>query len=310
MASASVLTCRITAAAGAGALVWAASAWLTLSQHEREGILLLFGLALASACYGIGVFHFGIRALSKPLRILCYVAGGICLIGTLLTQLSVFSVTAGHLLFTFAQLISIVVLARIGWSTLAQRQDDLVLRRARQRLPFALALLGLILVTYTVILITPLPLPAWLTGAQAMMAVLFVLFVALLAPGIEEAPTSSIGDDQVSRLEKAISPDLYRQAGLTVGKLAEAAGLPVQDVRDTILHGLGHERFSQYLDQLRTTEAKGVLESDLDAEQLSGLGWYLGYPSNSEFARAFKACTGDTPASYRRRTQLRSTREP
>lgn len=307
----STQTFRVTAAICAALLVGATSPWLSLHQYGREGMLVLFGLGLAAAGYGIGVRHFDIPPPGKPLRVLFCVAAAICLGGTLLVLLSVLSPTTGHLLFTFQQLVSIVTLARGSWSTLARRQDDLIAWRARQRLPFALATLGVIVLILIVDLVVASPLPLMLTAAQALVATLFIGVIAQLSPKPE--PLLAAGErapDRVARIEKTISPDLYRQAGLTVHDLAEGAAMTVPEVRDTIRHDLGFDRFSLYLDQLRVHEAKTVLQKDLEASELSGLGWYLGYASNGDLARAFKALTGETPGAYRRRVQSHSAGQP
>lgn len=297
---------RLIAAICAALLVLVAGPWLTLEQHQREGLLILSGFGLAGAVYRISVVHFGTPVLTRPLRVVLLVAGVLCISGTILVQLSVLSPTAGHLLFLLQQIITIVVLARLGWAMLTQRHDDLVTHRARQRTPVTLSIFGLIVVVCFANLLAGLPASPTLAGLQAAAVVLFIGCLVALQPrqrrkqqSEQEDPANPLSE-QAKRINQTMRPDLYRQAELDIASLAAQSGLPEEAVRQVLYHELGFERFSHFVDGFRIDEAKSVLEQDLEPSQLSGLGWHLGYASNNDFARAFTACTGQTPGSYKR----------
>jgi AraC-like DNA-binding protein len=93
---------------------------------------------------------------------------------------------------------------------------------------------------------------------------------------------------------------LYKQEGLTIGRLARKLDLPEYRVRRIINQQLGYRNFNAFLNELRTDEACRLL-ADPANERLPifNLALDLGYGSLGPFNRAFRARTGQTPTEYR-----------
>jgi len=94
---------------------------------------------------------------------------------------------------------------------------------------------------------------------------------------------------------------VYRQEGLTIGRLAAHVRVPEYLLRRVINQGLGFRNFNDFLHEFRLREACGRLSSR-DQEHLPVLTIALdvGYASIGPFNRAFKARMGMTPTAYRR----------
>jgi AraC-like DNA-binding protein len=94
---------------------------------------------------------------------------------------------------------------------------------------------------------------------------------------------------------------VYRQEGLTIGRLAQTLEVPEYRLRRIINQQLGYRNFNAFLNDLRVEEACQVL-ADPAQETLPilNLALDLGYGSSGPFNRAFRTKTGLTPTEYRR----------
>jgi len=94
---------------------------------------------------------------------------------------------------------------------------------------------------------------------------------------------------------------IYRQEGLTIGRLAAHLRVPEYLLRRVINRGLGFRNFNDFLHSHRIGEACDRL-GRRDQEHLPVLTIALdvGYASIGPFNRAFKARMGLTPTAYRR----------
>jgi AraC-like DNA-binding protein len=94
---------------------------------------------------------------------------------------------------------------------------------------------------------------------------------------------------------------LYREEGLSLGRLAQHLGLPEYRLRRLIHQHLGHRHFSAYLHSLRLAEACAHLSDRTQAQRaVLDIALAVGFQSIGPFNRAFKAHTGLTPTEFRR----------
>ena len=97
---------------------------------------------------------------------------------------------------------------------------------------------------------------------------------------------------------------LYRQEGLTIGRLAALQGLPEYRLRRLINQGLGHRNFASFLNGYRIADAMTALGDPDQAEvPILTIALDAGFNSLGPFNRAFKAETGLTPSEYRARAE-------
>jgi AraC-like DNA-binding protein len=108
----------------------------------------------------------------------------------------------------------------------------------------------------------------------------------------------------LAALEQAMTVDrVYRQDGLTIGRLARQHGVPEYRLRRLINQGLGYRNFNSFLNRYRIAEAKAALADPSQAAvPIVTIALDTGFGSLGPFNRAFKAETGLTPSDYRRRT--------
>jgi AraC-like DNA-binding protein len=94
---------------------------------------------------------------------------------------------------------------------------------------------------------------------------------------------------------------VWRQEGLTIGKLADQVGVPEYRLRRLINKALGHRNFAAYLNGYRIEAARATL-SDPAKRRLPVLtiALDLGFGSIGPFNRTFKDATGMTPTEFRR----------
>lgn len=204
------------------------------------------------------------------------------------------------------------------------READLVERRRSFRMLFVpiTGLYGLLVLAVQLVTAKEI-LPAWLPALNATV-ILFLAswllsrslkltedsLVRVQAPDEAEQPTRAAADsvspeDQVvlTRLQDAMAKDkIYRQAGLSIGKLAEKLSTNEHRLRRVINKGLGYRNFNAFLNKYRLTDAKAQL-ADPDYAHLPVLtiAMDLGFGSIGPFNRAFRDATGLTPTEYRRR---------
>lgn len=106
---------------------------------------------------------------------------------------------------------------------------------------------------------------------------------------------------KTSILEKTINKKLYLDPSLTLTTLSEYVGLSPHDLSYILNNGLD-KSFYQYINELRTEEAKRLLLSDeITKLDMSGIAIRAGFNSRTTFYSNFKKVTGLTPKEYMKR---------
>jgi AraC-like DNA-binding protein len=124
------------------------------------------------------------------------------------------------------------------------------------------------------------------------------------------APGAPAAADEagLSRLLQAMDAEmLWRQEGLTIGKLAERIGVPEHRLRRLINDHLGHRNFTDFVNSRRIEAAKRVLSDPTQARTtVAAIAYDHGFASLGPFNRAFKAETGASPREWRQREQAKA----
>ena len=211
-------------------------------------------------------------------------------------------------------LVSLLLAAHSVIIALAERADDLIETRRRFRVAFvlvvgvqALAVVvaeswfgfgrapgGLMLIQSTIIVLA-----ATGTGAALLQADSELLFDSNRARAM---PVMSPAEHVLNKkLEEAMTDGIWREAGLTIGMLAERLGAPEHRLRALINRRLGYRNFSAFLNDRRIAEAKTLLAdpAKVDLPVLT-IAMDLGYGSLAPFNRAFREAAGQTPSDFRR----------
>jgi AraC-like DNA-binding protein len=210
------------------------------------------------------------------------------------------------------------------WHALAGRAIDLVERRRRLRVLFAV-----VTALYTGLVVAS----DWLwPGGMSAASLSFVNAVGLItlvflfaaldslpqtsAPAAAHAgPTQTLdngqrttsspaGPDaaQLAALRRLIDHDkVYREADLSIALLAQKLDIPEYRLRRLINEQLGHRNFSAFINGYRLAEAEAALgDPSQAAVPILTIALDAGFGSIGPFNRAFKAHTGLTPTEYRR----------
>lgn len=94
---------------------------------------------------------------------------------------------------------------------------------------------------------------------------------------------------------------VYRQEGLSIGRLAAMLDLPEHRLREAINEALGYRNFNAFLNSYRIDDAKAALSDPSQREvPVLTIAMDAGFQSIGPFNRAFKAATGMTPTELRR----------
>jgi AraC-like DNA-binding protein len=123
-----------------------------------------------------------------------------------------------------------------------------------------------------------------------------------------EVERSAVAPALLRRLDNLMTVErVYRQEGLSIGRLAAMLDLPEHRLREVINEGLGHRNFNAFLNSYRIDDARTALsdESQRDVPVLT-IAMDAGFQSIGPFNRAFKAATGMTPTEFRRDALARS----
>jgi AraC-like DNA-binding protein len=97
------------------------------------------------------------------------------------------------------------------------------------------------------------------------------------------------------------SKALYREWGLTIGKLAAEMDIPEHRLRRLINSGLGYRNFNDFLNQYRIEEAAQRLADPKQARiPVLTIALEAGFRSLSTFNKAFKDIHRQTPTSFRK----------
>jgi AraC-like DNA-binding protein len=143
-----------------------------------------------------------------------------------------------------------------------------------------------------------------LLSAMAFLTARPGLFAAATDENTVQAPIEDIDPQDrplLTRLQTAMSKDqIWRQEGLTIGRLAAAVQTPEYRLRRLINGGLGYRNFADFLNGQRIGAALATLSDPAHARlPISSLAFDLGFGSLGPFNRAFRDATGQTPSQWR-----------
>lgn len=117
------------------------------------------------------------------------------------------------------------------------------------------------------------------------------------------APEESVkGQDQLESVIKLVEESkLYREWGITIGRLAAAVDIQEYRLRQMINSGLGYRNFNDFLNRFRIQEASRRLAdpNELKIPVLT-IALEAGFRSISTFNKAFKEIHQVTPTVYRK----------
>lgn len=200
------------------------------------------------------------------------------------------------------------------WCVWRDRENDLVEARRRFRRSFLAMGGGLLMIIAVVelVVLEPDEINGLLVLQAAAMWVLAVwlcitvlqfngLFSAM-QPAMAPAPHADDKDPDAERIVALLEEErLYLREGLTVGDLAEHAGLPEYRARELINRTLGYRNFSDFLNGYRIEDAaRRLKDADMRRLPILTIALDVGFGSIGPFNRAFKARLGLTPSEYRR----------
>ncbi len=274
-----------------------------------EGVLgrLLHGLAAAVPVlvYVMGVLFFADKSRLQRWQV------AMCAIVLLASWLA----PLGGGIGLARGILVLVLYAHLLWVAGATAASDLLEWRRKFRVGF-LAVIALIGGAISLIEIagldTKLP-PIFYPLHAALLALVgavFLLFSLRTAADIWPTQTADLASQNdlpsshkavLERLQTAMTNDIWREEGLTIGKLAARLETSEHRLRRSINKGLGYRNFSSFLNEQRVAAAKMVLEDSAQADMpILTLAYDLGYGSVGPFNRAFREATGESPTEYRR----------
>jgi len=221
-----------------------------------------------------------------------------------------------HWLFVgLPQFMEFVFLALALWAVFHHWRDDLLVARRKLRIWFC-GISGLfifLLLLSREVLFSGEP---WLDSVQylATAVVLTGTNVLLMrfAPGVldpiqrkkKATPPVSVNnpEQQLAPITRLVEEEgIYREHGLTIGKLATAAGIPEYRLRQLINSGLGYRNFNDFLNSFRIKEASRRLIDPREAQlPVLTIALDVGFLSISSFNKSFKDTHEMTPTAYRK----------
>ncbi len=272
----------------------------------NPALLWLLGRSLFEDDFSPGVFEWSMPAV---------------LFGLYVLRLLVAGVGDGEVATVFQAVHGVIQLSlalHLLWRVWRDRQNDLVEARRQFRQKFVTLGGGLLLIIAVVEIVVVEPDDVallLLLQAGAVWALALWLCVTVLQLGNLFGPvafetrtvtsakdTSQDTDPDAQRIIGLLRDEkLYLQEGLTVGGLAERAGLPEYRAREIINRTLGYRNFSDFLNGYRIEDAAERLRnSEMRRLPILTIALDVGFGSIGPFNRAFKARLGLTPSEYRR----------
>lgn len=126
------------------------------------------------------------------------------------------------------------------------------------------------------------------------------------AAGSTSGPAKAQQEDNGSLLETLQKlmeeEEVYREMGLTIGRLAARLELPEYRLRQAINQGMGYRNFNDFLNTWRIRKAAARLGDPLQRElPVLTIAMDCGFRSLSSFNKAFREQQGITPTAYRQR---------
>ena len=196
---------------------------------------------------------------------------------------------------------------------LRERGDDLIEKRRRLRVGFVVVVGALAFIVIALEMIFGYRVGSYLAVGQA-----FAILIATSAMGVallqsdpdllfdpdRPTPVPSLSPAEHvlnARVTEAMAGAVHREAGLTIGGLAERLGVPEHRLRSLINQRLGYRNFSAFLNHHRIADARAWLADPAKVDlQVLTIAMDLGYGSLAPFNRAFREDTGQSPSEYRR----------
>ena len=268
----------------------------------NPALLWLLGRSLFEDDFSPGLFEWAMPAV---------------LFGLYVLRLLVAGVGDGEVATVFQAIHGVIQLSlalHLLWRVWRDRQNDLVEARRQFRQTFVTLGGGLLLIIAVVEIVVVEPDDVallLLLQAAAVWALALWLCVTVFQLGKLFGPvvsdnkstdTDTHTDPDAQRIVALLQTDkLYLQEGLTVGGLAERAGLPEYRARDIINRTLGYRNFSDFLNGYRIEDAAERLKNaEMRRLPILTIALDVGFGSIGPFNRAFKARLGLTPSEYRR----------
>ena len=216
----------------------------------------------------------------------------------------------------FCHVSNVLIYAYVGYVAFATHKHDLVDERCRIRKTFmgGAALAG---ITFTSmhLLIGDGNLPIWYFLFKALVILGLAINFAYWALSVRErlwalpqnraaVNPESLNPAELSlltRLQESMSNQIWRQEGLTIGRLAEALDAPEHRLRKVINQGLGYRNFAAFVNEHRIGAACEVLSDPVKADiPIINIAYDVGYASLGPFNRAFREIVGESPTEYRK----------
>ncbi len=280
---------------------------LGLANGPSGVVLQALAATVPVLVYAVGVLFFKDRTRLEPWQL------GLCALVLLASWLA----PASEIVALVRGVLVLGLYAHLFWVAVTTAAPDLLEWRRKFRVGF-LAVVALIGVAISAIELFGLdanlpPLIYPLHAALfAVIAATFLLFAMRIAPDIWPArsPKSPVPAELPSshravleRLETAMANCIWREEGLTIGKLASHLDTSEHRLRRSINQGLGYRNFTSFINERRIEAAKEILADRTQADTpILTIAYDLGYGSLGPFNRAFRQATGDSPTEFRNRT--------
>jgi len=223
-----------------------------------------------------------------------------------------------------SSIIAMGMMLHLVYRAIAGRKEDLVEKRRRVRIWFALsislALIASILAERSFI---AMGLDArstiWISYLSILpLAIWSIVWLTHLVPGAlafeshsdrEERlqvvapklkPREVLSHDQLTNLME--QERAFVEHGLTIGKLAKKLALPEHQLRRLINRSMGYQNFASFLNHYRIKDVEAALKDPANQRvPILTLAMNSGFASLAPFNRAFKSILGVTPTEYRTR---------
>lgn len=150
-----------------------------------------------------------------------------------------------------------------------------------------------------------------LAGAIVFLQARTELFGAARLPPAQADGLDAGDRATLERLNGLMEAGAWRREGLTIGELAEQAGVPEHRLRRLINDHLGFRNFAAFVNARRIEAAKTLLADPAQARvSVATIAFDLGFGSLGPFNRAFKDVAGLTPTQWRRRALSPNSENP